>query len=483
MRGTERLGPSWRSCGVNAASESARSWHRRQPIRAYPEDRIERAAASRGTGASDPYLQWFGESALFRLRRLHAQRCADSGPLAGTLVSVKDHFGVTGVPTFAGTGRPLPTMWSHEGTLVRALRQSGAILIGKTHAGELALGGLGLNQCWGTRRNPWSLQQQRVTGGSSSGAALSVLEQSAEFALGSDTGGSVRVPASMTATVGLKLTWGRWPNDGLVPLAASFDSPGLLAASVAGVLGAFRGLEQTLRGVDPGPWAPCALETLRLGVDAPTLNEDTVPVVFEVVETALRSLERRGAQLVKIGFPAASMVLEAVRTQSYVAAECANFLRHELQGWEDSVGPFTRNIIREGGALEPADILERQRRVAALLRAPIDDFTRCDLIVSPTVPIQPPTHAEICSYEVYRRLNSTALRNTVVANLLGLCAITLPVGLDSSGLPVGLQLMAPARQEQRLLAAALAIEQTLGTAAQNLGRPPQCFLEAGEIRT
>ncbi len=417
-----------------------------------PEDRIERAAARRGSGAADPYLQWLGETALTTLRGQHQRlrRVSDPGLLAGTLVSIKDHFGLSGFPTFAGTAHPLPAAWSQEGTVVRALHRSGAVIIGKTHAGELALGGLGLNQCWGTRRNPWSQHEDRVTGGSSSGAALSVLEGSAGFALGSDTGGSVRVPASMTGTVGLKLTWGRWPNDGLVPLAASFDSPGLLAASVAELVVGFRGLEQTLRGVDPGPAGASALSSLRLGVEAPALYEDTAPAIMEVVENALRALERQGVILVKVGFPAAAMVLEAVRTHSYVAAECANFLRYELRGWESSVGPLTRTIIEEGGALEPDDIVERQRRIAALLRAPLGDFAHCDLIVSPTVPIQPPTHAEIVSYAAYRRLNSAALRNTVVANLLGMCAITLPVGLDTSRLPVGLQLMAPAHRESKL---------------------------------
>ena len=154
------------------------------------------------------------------------------GPLCGIPVSVKDLCGVEGMPTFAGTARRLPPSWETDAWLVRRLRDQGAVFVGKTHTVELAFGAVGINPHWGTPRNPWDAAEARIPGGSSCGAAVSLWEGSALVALGSDTGGSIRIPASMTGTVGHKLTYGRWPADGVVPLSTSLDTIGGLTRTV-----------------------------------------------------------------------------------------------------------------------------------------------------------------------------------------------------------------------------------------------------------
>ena len=143
----------------------------------------------------------------------------DFGPLQGLPISVKDLYGLAGSPTHAGAPRALPGAWEREGPVVRAVRSGMGCVVGKTHTVEFAFGGIGSNPHWGTPRNPWSREVHRVPGGSSAGAGVSLWEGTAVIALGSDTAGSVRVPASFTGTVGLKTTWGRWSLDGLVPLS------------------------------------------------------------------------------------------------------------------------------------------------------------------------------------------------------------------------------------------------------------------------
>ena len=153
----------------------------------------------------------------------------DLGPLQGVPVSVKDLFAVDGLPSYSGTPNRLPPEFEREGPVVAAARRQLAPFPGKTHTVEFAYGGLGVNNHWGTPRNPWDAADHRVSGGSSSGAGVSLVEGSAHLALGSDTAGSVRIPASFTGNMGLKITHGRWPLDGITPLGPSLDTPGVLA--------------------------------------------------------------------------------------------------------------------------------------------------------------------------------------------------------------------------------------------------------------
>src|SRR5215831_11294009 len=207
-----------------------------------------------------------------------ARRCADAadaafavgahaGPLQGIPTSVKDLFAAAGFPTFAGTPRRLPQKFEAEGPVVANLRRQLATLMGKTHMVEFAFGGTGHNAHYGAPRNPWDAAAHRSPGGSSSGAGVSLCEGSALLALGSDTAASVRLPAAMTGNAGLKFTKGRWSTAGIVPLSFSFDTPGILARSMADAGFSFAALDPGLGdGLAFLRRAPAGVEGLRIGI-------------------------------------------------------------------------------------------------------------------------------------------------------------------------------------------------------------------------
>ncbi|NIR28147.1 MAG: amidase, partial [Gammaproteobacteria bacterium] len=398
----------------------------------------------------------------------------DLGPLQGLPVSVKDLYGVQGYPTYAGTPRRLPPEWEREGPLVRTLRRQLAVITGKTHTVELAFGGLGVNNHWGTPRNPWDAERHRVPGGSSSGAAVSLCEGSALLALGTDTAGSVRIPASMTGTVGLKTSAERWPIEGIVPLSSTLDTAGVLARSVLDVAYAFAALDPEMTNAGRQP-RPVDVVGLRVGIGDGCLWEDCDPGVAEAVRTALDEAAARGARLHDQPMPEAAEAIELLRAGSVVSAECDAFLSTRLPEWRDMLDPIVTSRIADGGSISAREYLQRLQQLETLADAVQERFQACDVIASPTVPITPPALDEVSELQSYRQCNFAALRNTCVANYLGLCAISTPVGLDRAGLPVGLQLLAPYGEEERLLAVALAFEAVLGAPRERLGSPPLCI--------
>src|SRR3984957_10209947 len=224
---------------------------------------------------------------------------AIAGPLQGLPISIKDLFAADGLPCFAGSSRRLPAEpWERDGPLVATLRRQLGVIMGKTHMVEFAFGGTGLNSHHGAPYNPWDASTHRSPGGSSSGAGVSLLEGSAFLALGSDTAGSVRIPACMTGTVGLKVTMGRWSTEGVVPLSRTFDTPGLLARSVLDAVYGFAAL-------DPGLGDPVAfvarnsrdLDGIRIAVDDPFFWNDCDPGIAETVKGAVDALASAGAVL------------------------------------------------------------------------------------------------------------------------------------------------------------------------------------------
>ena len=299
------------------------------------------------------YLAWHSEIIQHQAEAVDLLLASGSylGPLQGIPVSVKDHFGVRGFPTYAGTRRQLPPSWEQEGPLVSHLRRQLAVLVGKTVAVELAFGGVGLNRYWGSPRNPWDSEDYRVSGGSSSGAGVSLWEGTALLALGTDTGGSVRIPASMTATVGLKVTYGRWSLEGIVPLSTTLDTPGILTRSVADAAYAFAAM-------DPAWGEPAALARhlaalstggIRIGVGEKLLWDDCDPGVAEAVEEALGSVARTGIEVQERLLPEAADAIQLLRSGSVVSAECDAFLEAELPAWRESLDSVVTARISDGG--------------------------------------------------------------------------------------------------------------------------------------
>ena len=415
--------------------------------------------------------------------RAHA-RAADAaakagrpaGPLHGVPVSAKDIFGVKGYPTFAGSPRQLPAAWELEGPIIQGLRSQMAVISGKTHSVQFAFGGLGTNPHWGTPRNPWDPKDHRTPGGSSSGAGVSLAEGSALLALGSDTGGSVRIPASKTGNVGLKTSTGRWSVKGIVPLSPTLDTAGVLARSVADIVYAFGAM-------DPAHGNPDHLSTVlsgysvsdfRFGICDNFMWEDCSPGVAEAIQVTLDELTGRGARIERIEFPELREGFDLHLKGSIVSAECADFLNRELPEWIDEIDPSVRKRIADGGEIPALEFLSRRQRIEELGDIALDRLKGLDALLAPTLSITPPTMADVSDPEDHVRLNRFCFRNTCPANMLSLCALSLPAGLDAKGMPVGLQIIARHGDEERLLSIAIAIEDVLGPPRARIGSAPMC---------
>ncbi len=394
----------------------------------------------------------------------------DGGVLHGIPVSVKDIYGLTGWTTRAGSPKPLPAPWDQDGPLIAQLRRQFAVFTGKTHCVEFAFGGIGTNGHWPDPRNPWD--PERVCGGSSSGAAASLDDGSCLLAMGSDTAGSVRLPASMTGLVGLKTTAGRWPTGGIVPLSHTLDTAGILTRSAADAWLAFAAIDDPdVSRLEP-PEVEADFGGFTIGIPRGEMWADCGPGIAETVQQALGELEKAGAVIVEIDFPEAGEALDLFRTGNLPATELHGFLAAELPDRLDSLEPNTRGRVEAASAVSAVDYLARLRRHGELCRRAAAKLAEVDALATPCVAITPPRFDEVATAESYKDANLKVLRNTAVVNYLGLCAITLPVGHDAAGMPVGLQLMAAPLQEELLLLLALAFERCGGTPLQRLGRPP-----------
>ena len=397
-------------------------------------------------------------------------------PLCGIPISVKDLYGVEGMPTFAGTRRRLPEAWEHDGWLVARLREQCSIFTGKTHTVELAYGGVGINPHWGTPVNPWDAERHRVPGGSSAGAGVSLWEGSAVVALGTDTGGSIRIPASLTGSVGHKTTWGRWGVDGVVPLSSTLDSVGGLTRTVADSAYFFG-------SVDPEWGDPRAfLEELgsltrrrvRVGLPSCSIWTDCQSDLAERLGGALEELTAAGWSRQELeGGHVLDQAVELYRTGGIAGTELRAFLETDLPEWVDILHPTVGQRIepwpRHLKGREYRGALSRRRR---LMRAAEALFTDVDVLALPGAIITPPAVDELDDLDRYVEVNWQLLRPTCTVSMLGLCAVTIPVARDAAGMPVGLQLVARGGRDETALAAAIAAERILGTAAERLGQPP-----------
>lgn len=400
----------------------------------------------------------------------------DAPPLCGIPVSVKDIYGVDGMPTYAGSAKQLPMdRWSRDGWLVGRMREAGAVLVGKTHTVEFAYGGVGVNPHWGTPRNPWDVDVARIPGGSSCGAPVSLWEGSALLALGSDTGGSIRIPAALNGVVGHKTTKGRLPTDGVTQLSSTFDTLGALTRTVADSAWFFG-------CVDPKWGDPLALldalettpvEGLRIQVPQCLIWEACQPDIARVLQGALRELQSAGAEL---HHPAGTLLDDAeahYMSAGIGKAEVHAWLSAELPSWIEILHPIVGSRVAGPARLDSEEYREaiaRQRHLAALADTL---FGEADVLALPANLITPPPVSDVLDdLERYKEVNLATLRPTCPVNLLDLCAISIPVGLDDAGMPVGLQLVARNGHDEALLGAALAAERVLGTALDRLGPPP-----------
>jgi aspartyl-tRNA(Asn)/glutamyl-tRNA(Gln) amidotransferase subunit A len=395
-------------------------------------------------------------------------------PLCGIPISVKDLYGMDGLPTWAGTARRLPERWSSDGWLIARLREQGAVFVGKTHTVELAYGALGVNPHWETPRNPWDAEVDRVPGGSSAGAGVSLQEGSALIALGTDTGGSIRIPAAMTGTVGHRTTRGRWPTDGVVPLSHTLDTVGALTRSVADSLYFFEAVEAG-RG-DPARFDEIERmerSAIRVGVPRCSLWNACQDDISDVIDRALTELSAAGWTRLDTEGQLLDDAIDLYMHGGIAGAECRAFLQEELPGWMEILHPIVGTRLATAPSTSTPSYAAAIAERARLETAAGALFETCDVLALPTTIITPPPIREMDDLERYVAANAAALRATCGASILGLCAVTLPVGLDAAGMPVGLQLVGPGGQDEAILAIALAAERSLGSAVERLGTPPR----------
>lgn len=400
----------------------------------------------------------------------------DLGPLLGIPISVKDLFGVAGYPTFAGCPRELPDKWRSEGSVVRALRDQLAVISGKSHTVQFAYGGLGANPHWGPPRNPWDATDHRSPGGSSSGAGVSLWEGSALLAIGSDTAGSVRIPASMTGTAGIRPTAGRWATDGIVPLCPALDTAGVLARSAVDMTIGFAAIDPRV-DADAIDWmrrlASADLADFHVGV-CDWYFEDCDAGVAEGVQEALAELGRAGLRLSRADIPQFEPATDVFRHGGLHVGDFTSFINGEMAAYRADLDPAVAIRFERMEQMPAGEHVQRVRRLAALSTEAHRAFDGLHALIGPTLPLTPPKMADVADPEVHLRENMRAVRNTNTASLLGMCAITLPIALDAAGMSVGLHIVARGGDEANALALALACERALGTARQRIGVPPLC---------
>ncbi|AZT85642.1 amidase [Marinobacter sp. NP-4(2019)] len=384
--------------------------------------------------------------------RLH-QDNVPAGQLAGLPIALKALFDVAGEVTHAGS-RGWQAAAQTDALIVSRLRREGAVITGHTNMTEFAYSGLGLNPHYGTPDNP--LAPGRIPGGSSSGAAVAVAQGMAAGAIGSDTGGSVRIPSAFCGLVGFKPSQARVPRDGTFPLSDSLDSIGPIANTVD----CCTRLDAVLSGVRYQPLKPAGLKGRRFVVPTDYMLDDLDETVARAFTRSLETLRGAGATIIEAPAPVLAALPELMEGGGFTAAESYFVHRQSLAEHGNQYDPRVRSRIERGAAITAADYLELCRRRQQRKRQADEWLQDYDGLLAPTVPVVPPEIGELAADEDYARLNLLILRNPTVANLLDLCAISLPNHRPDE-LPSGLMLMGRNGTDDNLLRLAQAIESVL----------------------
>lgn len=422
------------------------------------EDCLEQIADPAGEGAR-AFISVSAEAARAAADAHDGLRKAGraASAFAGIPFAVKDLFDVAGERSMAGSkalADAAPAK-AHAPTIARMLA-AGFIPIGRTNMTEFAYSGIGANPHYGTPLSPWDRASRRIPGGSSSGSAVAVADGMAVVALGSDTGGSCRIPAALCGVTGYKPTARRVPLDGVVPLSSSLDSLGPIGASVA----CCALVDAVLAGETPSAPKPRPLAGLRLAIPVEIVRDGMDATVAATFEQALARLSALGAHIVEARFVPLLDIARATAKGNFTAPESYDWHRELLAAKGALYDPRVRSRIETGTQMIAADyvaLVAARARICAAMNALTSDY---DALVMPTVPLVAPRLDELAEDAEYFRLNGLMLRNPSLGNFLDRCSISLPCHTPGEA-PVGLMLVGETGGDRALFAVAAGIEAAL----------------------
>lgn len=440
--------PATKATATKAAAKTG-------PVRERLEQALARIADPAGEGARACLTVYAaGARDAADLADARARSGRTIGPMDGTIVTIKDLFDVKGEPTRAGSkilaNAPPATA---DAEIVRRLRAAGAVIVAKTNMSEFAFSGIGANPHYGTPGNP--ADRARVPGGSSSGAAVAVADGMCDIGIGTDTGGSTRIPAALCGLVGFKPSQSRIPRTGLFPLSTALDSVGPIARTVADCARA----DAVLAGE---PWRPIetpSLSGLKLGIPQGLPLSTLDPSVAALFAMEMARLDASGVVIQEENIALFDDMARVNARAPLVAVEAYALHKNWLATRGADYDPIVRARMLSAAAITPEDhavMLAERRRLIAAMDARLAGL---DALILPTVPILAPSIAEVAGPARFADRNRLLLRNTAIANFFDLCAISLPV--RDSDLPCGLMLVARNGQDRRLLEIAAAVEQML----------------------
>lgn len=381
--------------------------------------------------------------------------------LRGIPIAVKDLFDTAGIRTTAGSKFLAENIPEQDAFVVEKLRQAGALIIGKTNTHEIALGVTGNNPHYGTARNPWDTT--RIPGGSSSGSAIAVATSMALGALGTDTGGSIRIPASLCGVVGFKPTFGRVSTRGVFPLSWNLDHVGPLAswvqdaALIMHVISPYDPLDPASIKMLAGDYVGHLhndMEGRKIALGTGEYMETSDPEILEAVRAAAKVFaERLGCRVQEVDV---SWLREAaLANKTMTQSDGAAVHRDRLKEHPDWFGEDIRRRLEEGAQTSSTEYILARRTQAEVRKRFEQFFESCDLLILPTTPIAAPTIEGHDAVEQAGRLT----RFTAPFNLAGLPALSLPCGFTTDGLPIGLQIVSRAWADAKVLNAGYAFEQ------------------------
>jgi aspartyl-tRNA(Asn)/glutamyl-tRNA(Gln) amidotransferase subunit A len=427
-----------------------------EQARAFAEGRttsrtLVEAALEKIAADPRPYTEIFADEA--RAAADAVDKARPSSEVAGVPISVKDLFDLAGRPTPAGTAilaeRPIAR---RDAPIVERLKRAGGVIVGRTHMSPFAFSGVGLNPRGEQPVNP--ADPERAPGGSSSGAGVTVGLGQVAVSIGTDTGGSVRIPAACCGIVGFKPTQRRITREGAVPLAFSLDSIGPLATTVEDCAL----LDAVMADGPTAPMPPLSAKGLRLGVVRDFVFDDVDDKVAADFERALGELSAAGVRIEEIAFPSFNDVPAIEAKGALVNAEA--WAVHEDRGWLNHREQYDPNVLfrlEVGGKMSAADYLKARWRLDALAAEANRLSEGFDALVWPTCAIVAPKMAGLEDPKAFGRANTLLLRNARMVNLFDRCAVTLPMHKPGT-LPTGLMLIGETMGDERLLAVARAVE-------------------------